>query len=271
MRPVVIATDFSDVATDATHYACHLAEQNHSPVILLHTYTIPVTFHENPMPAISLEEGKNMAVSQMQHITDELRHDFPALSISYKVLYGDITDTIKEVIAEDNPWIVIVGNSSSDGSGFWLGSNLLSTLRHTTCPVLAVPLGYKYKKVQKIAFACDFKNVSDWLPAIELTRLVSDAEFHVINVDNGQHAMDEASVEHGYLTEAIHSLNPTYHYLDSSDIDMALEDFVKINDIDWLIVVPHKHSFFEGLFHKSQTKAIVHNARIPILALHEKN
>lgn len=272
MRPIIIATDFSDVANNATQYACNLAVQFNCPVNIIHAYSIPVTFHENPMPVISLEEGKNMAASQMHNLTGDLRQQYSQLSISSSIVYGDITDSLKEAVAEQNPWLVVVGNSSSDDAGFWLGSNLLSTLRNISCPVLAVPAAYTYERVEKIAFACDFKNVTEWLPANDLVKLIANtgAELHVINVNHTHRSPDDMSVEHSYMNEAIGSANPQYHYIEQEDIDTALQSFVTVNNVDWLIVIPHKHGFFESLFHKSQTKAIVRHAHIPILALHEK-
>jgi hypothetical protein len=39
--------------------------------------------------------------------------------------------------------------------------------------------------------------------------------------------------------------------------------------MDWLVVIPHRHSFFEGLFHKGHVKAMVRMSKVPIVALHD--
>lgn len=273
MRPVITATDFSEVATNAVQYACLMAAQYNLPVIVLHAYIIPVAFHENPMPVISLEESKSIAESQLKALTEDLFKQYPQLSITGKVVYGDVTDNLKEIVVENNAWMVVVGNSSADDSGFWLGSNLLSTLRHISCPVLAVPAAYQYKTIEKIAFACDLNNISNLLPAADMVALVSqaNASLHVINVDHENKNFDaETSFEYASLHESLKAIAPVYHNVDSADIDQALQTFVTEKSMDWLIVIPHKHTFFESLFHKSQTKAIVRHAHIPIVALHEK-
>lgn len=273
MRPVITATDFSEVATNAVYYTCHMAAQYNLPVIVLHAYITPVAFHENPMPVISLEESKSIAESQLKALTEDLIRQYPQLFITGKVVYGDVTDNLKEIVVENNAWMVVVGNSSADDSGFWLGSNLLSTLRHISCPVLAVPAAYQYKTIEKIAFACDLNNISNLLPAADMVALVSQASasLHVINVDHENKNFDaETSFEYTSLHESLKAVAPVYHNVDSADIDQALQTFVTEKSMDWLIVIPHKHTFFESLFHKSQTKAIVRHAHIPIVALHEK-
>jgi len=73
------------------------------------------------------------------------------------------------------------------------------------------------------------------------------------------------------LNDLIHAANPEYHNIDNEDVEAGIQSFIKDSDVDWLVVVPHKHSFFESLFHKSHTKALVKQAHIPILALHKKS
>jgi nucleotide-binding universal stress UspA family protein len=63
---------------------------------------------------------------------------------------------------------------------------------------------------------------------------------------------------------------PVYHFIESENIDESIHQFVIENQMNWLVVVPHKHSFFEGLFHKSHTKAMTRKLQIPVISLHEK-
>lgn len=274
MATIIAATDYTDVATNAVHYSCDMASALNSQVVVLHAYTIPVAFHENPMPVISLEESKSIAESQMTVLTDDLAEKYPGLTITGRVIYGDVTDNLKEYISKYNAWMVVVGNSSAEDTGFWLGSNLLSTLRHLQCPVLAVPSNYHYRKVKKIAFACDMNNISKHLPADKLSALVSrlDSELHVLNVDNkDRHFSTEKPAAYAQLEEMLHSANPSFHHIEHEDVDKGIQQYLETSDMDWLVVVPHKHNFFESLFHKSHTKVIVRHANIPLLALHEKN
>lgn len=274
MATIIIATDFTDVATNAVEYGCNMAQDLKMSVLLLHSYIIPVSFQETPMPVISLEESKRTAEEQMKNLKDEVSKKYPDISIVGHTTYGDITDSLKETIAEYNAWMVVVGNSSAGDNSFWLGSNLLSTLRNLKCPVVAVPETYNYKSIIKIAFACDFKHVSENLPADDLVNIVlkTKAELHVLNVDHENisfHA--DTPYEYEKLNNSILEAKPVYHNVDNEEVEDGIQSFIKANDIDWLVVLPHKHSFFESLFHKSQTKAIVRHAEIPIVALHEKD
>lgn len=273
MATIITATDYTDVATNAVYYTCDMAKAVKGKVVVVHAYSIPVAFHENPMPVISLEESKSLAESQMAALVEDLLEKYPGMDINGSVLYGDITDNLKEYISNYNAWMVVVGNSSTDDTGFWLGSNLMSTLRHLQCPVLAVPAEYKYKNVGKIAFACDMNNISEKVPADKLSTIVKrhGSELHILNVDNkNRHFDPETPYEYARLQEMLLDLKPQYHHIENEDIDKGIQLFVQDNNMDWLVVIPHRHNFFESLFRKSHTKAIVKQASIPLLALHEK-
>lgn len=272
MSSIITATDFSDIANNAAHYACNIAAALNKSVTIVHSYQIPVAFSENPIPVASIEESKIIAREELDKFGAELFAAYPQLGISLDLAYGDITDILKDRIEADNTNIVVVGNSSSDDSGFWLGGNLLNSLRSLPCPVIAVPKNYTFKKVENIAFACDFKHVAETIPASDLIRLVNQigGSLHVLNVDHENKNFDpESPHEFAQLDNLIKEANPKYHHIDADDVEKGIDTFVAANNIDWLIVVPHKHNFFESLFHKSQTKALVSHATIPIVALHE--
>lgn len=274
MGKIITATDFTDIANNAVHYACNMAGDINMPVEVLHAYITPIApVHEAPMPVVSIEESKKIAEEQVDDLVQKLRTAYPGLQLTGKVIYGDITDALKGCAKGNDGNIVIVGNSSSAQSNFWLGSNLLNTLRNIHCPAIAIPAGYQYKRITRIAFACDFDNVSEHLPANQLLELVMkmNAELHVLNVDhNNKHFDTDTPGEHIKLNEMIGVAKPRYHNIEHNDVEEGIKGFAADNEIDWLIVVPHKHTFFEGLFHKSQTKALVRNASIPIVALHDR-
>ena len=183
MATIITATDFSATATDAVYYACSLAAQYGHQVVVLHSYIIPVAFPENPMPAMSMAESKDIAEEQMNILVADLKNRFPGMSITDLIEYGDITDALSDCVKKYNARMVVVGNNSEE-EGFWLGSNLLSAMRNLNCPVLAVPHGYTYNAVKRICFACDYEHISKQLPAEEIIRIVNEtaAELYVLNV-----------------------------------------------------------------------------------------
>lgn len=271
MAPILVATDFSEVAGNAAHYACQLARDHNSPVTLLHSFIIPVTFSDTPMPVMPVDEGRTIAEERMNELTAEYRQAYPGLDIRGKIMFGDIVDCIEEYTEQTPPWIIVLGNSGLGDSMLWFGSNVLNALRNLRYPVLAVPRDTGYRRPEKLCFACDFKHIADHLDTEALSVLVhtTNAQLHVLNVDHlGKNPpeADETSTLHRLLAP----LNPVYHYVEKEHVEDGIKAFMEQNQMDWLIIVPHKHSFFEGLFHKSHTKAIMKSVPVPLIALKEK-
>ncbi len=69
--------------------------------------------------------------------------------------------------------------------------------------------------------------------------------------------------------EILAEANPHFHFDYGVNVDEAILAFNHKNNIDWLVIMPRSHSFFEGLFHSSHTKAIAQKIDIPFLLLHE--
>ncbi|MBS1773280.1 MAG: universal stress protein [Bacteroidetes bacterium] len=272
MALIITALDFSDVALNAVHYACRLATQHNAAVTIVHAYSVPVTFNDNPMPVLPVEESREIAQKNIAGILDTLTVSYPDISINYHITYGDITEALTEYAAKKSPWLIVVGNSLEDDS-FWYGSSLLNLMRELSLPVLAIPHGMQYRPVKNICFACDYKNVSEHLPASGIVSFAkaTGSSLQVLNIDHDNKSYQaDTVIESTALHEMIKDANPKYHFVDNADLDAGIQSFINNNEIDWLIVVPHKHNFLEGLFHKSRTKTIAKHTHIPILALHEK-
>ena len=60
-----------------------------------------------------------------------------------------------------------------------------------------------------------------------------------------------------------------FHFIENESVQDAINDFIDANEMDMLIMLPKKHSFFASLFKKSQTKEMLYQSHIPILALHQ--
>ncbi len=273
MSVIITATDFSDIAQNAVHYACAMAQDTSADVVIMHSYVIPVAFNDNPMPVMPIEEGKSIAEDQLNKLLEELRAKYSGLNISGFISYGDVTDSLKEYVEEEHPWLVIIGNSSSEDDNFWLGSNLLNALKQIQCPVIAVPKEVRYKSISKICYACDYKNVAEKLPAERLKLIVNktNSSLHVLNVDHNDKNFDgDTPYESEQLHELLKEVNPEYHFIDSDSIDDGIISFVKENSMDALVIIPHKHTFFEKIFQKSNTNNIVRKSEVPIIALHDK-
>ena len=272
MPLIIAATDFSDVSQNAVKYACRLAVAQNAQVLILHSYIIPVMFSDVPIPSTLATDVQNDAERQMSALIKDMAQAFPELKIKGRVLYGDTVGILDDYEKHTKPLLIIVGNSIAGDSTTWLDNTLREEFKKLKYPVLAVPPGMEYKPVQKICFAFDNKHAGNDIAMQQLTNLTAafNAELHVLNTLSDLHGMDVNSDIDPLAKQQLSIANPHYHFaFDVENIDEAIQNFVEKNKMDWLVMIPRKHSFFEGLFHKSHTKAVTQNSHIPIVALHE--
>lgn len=272
MQPLLLtATDFSEVADHAVHYACKMALEMDAEVAVVHSYTLPIIFSDMPIPS-PVNDTERIAEETMKNFMDKLRDEYPQLTLTSSVVYGSMVEALEEYVEGYRPpLLVIVGNSYTEENPAWLDSTLMDAFRNLEYPVLAIPANAEYTQVRKIGFAYDNKYEGSDVALITVRDIVKllGAELHVLysqpetTVVNGMSGINEKA--QSILADA----KPLYHVIYKHDIDSAISAFAEKYYIEWLVVLPRKHSFFAGLFHKSHTKMMVNNSPIPILAVHE--
>ncbi len=271
MPLIITATDFSEVGEHAVDYACRLAVAQNASVAIIHSFMIPVMFSDIPMPGSLITDAEKDAENQMQKLVERMAATYPALPVSGKVIYGSTIDALEEY-ADNNskPWLVVIGNAGAEGSK-WPDSTLMDTFKKLAYPVLAVPHHAAYKTIKNICFAFDNKHTANnnaIAQVNDFTKQLS-ASLHVLNIqpDNTAHDLQQIDAD---AKAQLAPADPHYHFVyGAENVDKGIQEFTAQNDIDWLVMIPRAHSFFEGLFHKSHTKAITTHSSIPILAVHE--
>jgi len=271
MPLLITATDFSAVGTNAVHYACNLALAKGSELVVVHTFMIPIMFSDMAMPNNLINDAQNDAESQMKQLVADLIAAYPGLVVTGKTIYGDITDALNEYTAQNkDPWIVVIGNNNApDTSSF--DSTLMETFKNSKFPVLAVPPSATYKPVKKICFAFDNKYPGSDVALLQLRDLkqLLHTELHVLYAQQDVPNRDNTADIDEQTKTVLSPASPNYHFIYDTSIEKAIKSFIAEKEIDWLVVMPRKHSFFDSIFHKSHTKAMAHDANIPILSLHE--
>jgi len=273
MSLIIAATDFTNVAQNAVKYACGLAAAQNADVLILHSYIMPVMFSDVPVPSSLVNDAQADAETQMKEVVNDMSLCFPSLNIKGKVVYGDTIDILDEYEQGTKPLLIVVGNSLSGETSTWIDNTLLSEFKKLKYPVLAVPPNMVFMPVKKICLAFDNKHTGNDVAFEQLTQIadVLRAELHILNAQTDAHNQDNNADIDPAAKKKLAAANPHYHLVfNAEDTDNAILDFAKNNNVDWLVMIPRKHSFFEGLFHKSHTKAVSQLSHIPIVALHEQ-
>ena len=152
------------------------------------------------------------------------------------------------------------------------GSISSDVSKHAHCPVLLVPNGVKFQPFRNIAYASNFENIDS-----EVMEKIVDfagrfsAGIHLVDVhendDKGRYKVTEQLLEQ-QLNDKLPKLKFKMAEVESTSVWEGLDHYAGDNDVDLVVMVTKHRKFLENLFHKSITRQVAVNTKLPILILH---
>ncbi|MEQ1678965.1 MAG: hypothetical protein ABL876_19875, partial [Chitinophagaceae bacterium] len=131
----------------------------------------------------------------------------------------------------------------------------------------------RYKGINNVAFASDFKNVEATTPAALINSVLEmfDPKLHIVNVNKEIYVSlpVEMEEEKTKLLGMFGTFRTECYFLTMNDFYQAIDTFVIDYSIDILITIPKHQSNSTSLFKTSHTKRLAYHSHIPILAAHE--
>lgn len=267
MATIIFATDFSESAQNALIYCSHLADFFKDNLILVHAYTIPFNYAETPVPIFEMDNIKESAQLNIDKELEKVKALFPELCVSGHVQAGETLDIINHVATKNTPRLVVFGTSGKGSDTLFWGSVATKALKTLKYPALAVASDIQWKPISTIAFAADYENDGSKMPLNAIANWVNilKAQLKIVHIEVNNNHFKRPE----YLEKALSSLSPQYFEMQSTHFIETINDFLAKQEIDWLIVVPRKYGFLEGLFRKSRTKMLAQGSNVPVLALNE--
>ena len=275
MKTIVTATDFSPVSLNAVNFAADMAVALKAELVLLNAYSLPVSYSDGiiiPLPVEDLREESEKNLEKIKH--DLLQRTTGRILVETRPRMGNVTEELEDLCSHVHPFVVVIGvKGKTNAQETVFGSSALSIIRHLKCPVLCVPPEKKYGKgIKKIGLACDFREVAETVPHESILNFIKEfgAELHILNVDyKGKQFRYGAPEESFEVRQMFIKSKPTYHYIDSPDVEEGINGFVEKNQLDMLVVLPKKHNILAKIFRLSHTKKLVEKSGIPLACIHE--
>jgi nucleotide-binding universal stress UspA family protein len=261
MTTIIVPTDLSQVADNAARYAAQMIKGVYDVNFLL--------FH-----VCEHHEDKNSAEVLVNKLKEELqsRH---MIKVETKIEQGgDFIDCLERQARHSDANLIVMGiTGKSKLEQVFMGSNTLKIIEKNVCPVLVVPATAQYFEIKNACLLSDFKDVQGSMPEVPIKNVLNlfRPALHIVNV-NSEHYVSLTSdfmAERSRLLEMFQGYKPEFYFIGTFDLVETVQTFVADKNIDLLITVPRNHSFWGNLFKTSNTKKLVYESTIPILAAHE--
>ncbi len=286
IRRILVPVDFTTHSENAIHYALMVASYLKADIKLFNSYLDPLgnpqiyfeSYAYHPDFDKIIKEVEEETDRNLQALTDRTKAKIAekkivGVNVSYDMAKGNSVDAVLRYATDYNPGIIIIGTRGSELDGIRsFGSFTSHILDKSPVPVLAIPSGYNSLTVnppKRILYASDF----DQTDFSALSRLITfahpfNARVYCVHVaQNDVKKEDELLMLElrKYLLDTLGEINVECGLLESNDMQLGIEKFIKSRNIDVLALNTHKRNLLQRMFKPSITKKFLFQSNIPLL------
>lgn len=251
-KSILVAIDFSDNALDALAYAELYAKDNEIGKVVL--------FH-------SIEDLTKKEASEK--LDDWIESRNTSLEYIHFLNTQDFNDGIQEVNETYNIDCIFMGITGRHKIGQKLiGSQVFKLVEHIPVPLVVVPAGVSYMKIDNAALALGFDPaLKEKVPYEAIKAWKNEVKSHLTIINVGNKKEDKQSVYQGLtdVFEMFDDIEPAYHFPTGSDVAELILEFINANHIQILLSVSGSYGFLERLFNPSVTKKIAYASNVPLM------
>lgn len=279
MKRILLPTDFSENAFNASSYALQLFAEDECTFYLLHTYT-PVATNAgmlvNTYSALQLEEvTRDAAIFSMEALEKKLLKEYPNPKHTFKKIttFNLLVSEIVACVKENKIDLIVMGTQGATGAKeIFLGTHTMFTIKKVKCPVIAVPSGFKFEPPKEILFATDYRfyPLNKYFLFLKELCISQDSKLNLLNAYLSKPLDADQLKTKNYLDDFFNEISHLFHIAKGSDIPAAIKGFQETRKINLLVMIHNRHSFFENLLFKPVINEMVYHTKVPFLVIPSK-
>jgi nucleotide-binding universal stress UspA family protein len=261
MKTVIVPVDFSQTAYNSARYAVKM---------LTGTYDVNlVLFH-----VFEKEADEEEAMFLLEKLKTELSEVGIAKITYHAELNDDFPEALSRFARHRAAQLIIMGlTGKSRLEQIFLTSKTLKIVDKNPCPVMIIPPDADFGAIKNIALTSDFKDVDTTIPVepIKAVLEIFRPNLHIVNVDSEHYVSltEEYLAQRAKFVDMFQEYKPEFYFIGTFDFHDTINQFVADKKIDMVITIPRSRSFIGSLFKPSNTKKLVFESTIPVLAAHE--
>lgn len=276
MKKILCPIDFSEVSLNALEFAVSIGEKQKSDITLLNIFT-PADFNKilkTDDISVKYEQLLEMAEQKLQAIQKEIinisQHRGLA-SCDYLLKSGKVVDVLRDISKEQDYELIVTGTTGhSRYDRKYLGGKAEEIIEETPVSVLCVPEAINFHGINKIVYATDYQE-EDKLAIQQLIKLVNvlDAQLTILHVSHHDDTIDKTVYEEFVkeLKKFTKDFSPTFDRLVFKHVASGIDEYMKQNEADLLVLLKKKKNFLTSLFQTSLTQHLGKFTDYPLMVV----
>ena len=277
MNKILFPTDFSKTAKNAYLYALTMAKAIDADIVVLHSFLLPL-IDETGIPANFKVVFDTIAVQNQERLDEHLlflnkvarKKGYGNVASTAILKSGDLHAAMEQVVKEEGIKLVVMGTSGTTG---WfesiLGSQTSDAIASLNIPVMSIPLGLKFSKINTIGFANMYRE-KDFIALQKLCVMTAPFKSTIKSIFVKKPHSDVTQEQIETWESRCTELDVQFFVIPDDDVRETIDDFITNQNIDILAMLTEKRGFFQELFNSSLTQKLSNKLDIPILAFHEQ-
>jgi len=272
MRTIIIASDFTNIADDATVYAMEAARVVDAKVVLFHLHVMSVHVANARLSPASLQASLDQNRETVERKAKQLTEQF-GVPVAVEWRMGDFYLELRAAIDTHQADLVVMGMAQKSIEQDLMGNTTTAAINKLKLPVLAIPKGAKFNGIKKIMFACDIdRGIHAFvLDKVRTVALLFDAEVEIFHVSEKLKKIAEQDQLPDHLAKSfgdgLDGIRYLYKNVSSNAVVQEIENEINRSGIDLLVMVPYRYGFWGSLVHKSKTRSMASGNSIPLLSI----
>ncbi|MBK6264410.1 universal stress protein [Marivirga sp. S37H4] len=275
MDRILCPVDFSEYSLNALEYAANLLQIKKGYITLLYIFTeheFSKAIKDKDDPA-SFNSMKEHAAQKLKVLAEETENAFQ-VKCEYNMAIGGVDKTIASY-ADNNDFDYIVMGTMGNGynESTIIGSRTMRTVKESKTPVITVPIQTTFNGLKSVVYASDYSE-SDKLIMQRLVSFVFPfhSRIRFVHISHSKNVMSENTYE-AFKSDLDSFLgyDRVSYYLKEykNDISHGIEEFVKEQHGDLLVLFKRKRNFLDNLISSSVSREISYLSSHPVLIYKE--
>jgi len=276
MKQILVASDFSNSASNAMVYALSLAKILQMEIAVIHAIHPTEGINNSTYNAIFIEDYYAKKRSALKEWAETFKQyeEYKDVEIKTFCDVGFLRKVITKYVEYNSVSFLVIGVTGATGIKGIVGSNASMVITKMRIPTLLIPLESSLPFIPVVTLATDYKttrlSVRDVKALNQILKATKPKKLEILHISEKD--MDEKSIKNGEkkLKEQLPSVEINFNYIDDDGkTSNGIIDFIEQNKTDILCVVKRNHNIIYRLFSNSTVNEVLNKSIKAILILHE--
>lgn len=271
MKNILLPTDFSKNSKNAIEYSLKLFEGE--------TVTFHILNSQKPTGYITadvlygaagdsvydgiLNDNKKELEKLIRHC--ESLSENENFTFVPKIDFDNIVDAVNQAVSLNNIELIIMGTNGATGAEeVVFGSNTLKLIRKANCPILAIPEGYVYNKIESVLLSVNYQYElkTDALAVILDIVRKHDSTLKILEIEENN---VEVNSPKGNYIDLFKGINIERFCIKNIPSAVAIDAFTQLIPVQLHAMFVERKSLLDRFIFGSETSKISYSSKVPLL------